>query len=110
MRRHDASHAQEDLIFLQIWWRFGVIAFRPSLQGHLRVHTSLEKESGAVITAHVLPENYSMVNMFAHVGTDHRMFSRLSPHRFAYLLGFRFPFFDKNRREMIMGTRKRTTE
>jgi protein-S-isoprenylcysteine O-methyltransferase Ste14 len=72
--------------------------------GDERVKAALERESGAVLTAHVLPENYGMVNMFADVGTDHRMFSRLSPHRFAYLLGFIFPFFDKHRREMIMGS------
>ena len=69
-----------------------------------RVRAALEKESGAVLAAHVLPQNYGMVNMFADVGTDHRMFSRLSPHRFAYLLGFVFPFLDKHRREMIMGS------
>jgi protein-S-isoprenylcysteine O-methyltransferase Ste14 len=69
-----------------------------------RVQTALEREPGAVFTAHILPANYGMVNMFADVGTDHRMFSRLSPHRFAYLLGFVFPFLDKHRREMIMGT------
>jgi hypothetical protein len=69
-----------------------------------RVQTALAGESGAVFTAHILPANYGMVNMFADVGTDHRMFSRLSPHRFAYLLGFVFPFLDKHRREMIMGT------
>ena len=55
------------------------------------------------------PENYGMLNMFADVGTDHRMFSRLSPHRFAYLLGFIFPFFDKHRREMIMGSPEEKT-
>jgi len=69
-----------------------------------RVQTALERESGAVFTAHILPENYGMVNMFADVGTDHRMFSRLSPHRFAYLLGFIFPFLDKHRQQKIMGT------
>jgi protein-S-isoprenylcysteine O-methyltransferase Ste14 len=69
-----------------------------------RVQTALAGESGAVFTAHILPANYGMVNMFADVGTDHRMFSRLSPHRFAYLLGFVVPFLDKHRREKIMGT------
>ena len=69
-----------------------------------RVRASLEKERGAVFTAHVLPEDYGMVSMFADVGTDHRMFSRLSPHRFLYLTGFVFPFFEHHRKDRIMGT------
>src|SRR5438552_3915546 len=47
-----------------------------------RVRAALDKEQGAVFTAHVLPEDYGMTNMFADVGTDHRISSRLSPHRF----------------------------
>jgi len=69
-----------------------------------RVRSALEKEPGAVFTAHILPQNYGMVNMFADVGTDHRMFSRVSPHRFAYLLSFVFPFLDHQRKERIMGS------
>lgn len=69
-----------------------------------RVKAALEKEQGAVFTAHVLPEDYGMVSMFADVGTDHRMFSRLSPHRFLYLAGFVFPFFEHHRKDHIMGT------
>ncbi|PYV21814.1 MAG: hypothetical protein DMG24_18530 [Acidobacteria bacterium] len=45
-----------------------------------------------------------MTNMFADVGTDHRMFSRLSPHRFKYLLGFAFPFCEHHRKNQIMGS------
>ncbi len=69
-----------------------------------RVRSALEKESGAVFTAHLLPEDYGMVNMFADVGTDHRMFSRLSPHRFKYLLSFVFPFLDRQLKGRIMGS------
>ena len=69
-----------------------------------RVRSALEKEPGAVFTAHILPQNYGMVNMFADVGTDHRMFSRVSPHRFAYLLSFVFPFLDHQRKNLIMGS------
>jgi hypothetical protein len=32
------------------------------------------------------------------------MFSRLSPHRFAYLLSFVFPFFEHHRKDRIMGS------
>ncbi len=69
-----------------------------------QVRAALDKEQGAVFSAHVLPKDYGMVNMFADVGTDHRMFSRLSPGRFHYLLGFVFPWFVHHRRERIMGT------
>jgi protein-S-isoprenylcysteine O-methyltransferase Ste14 len=69
-----------------------------------RVRSALEKEPGAAFTAHILPRDYGMVNMFADVGTDHRMFSRVSPHRFAYLLSFVFPFLDHQRKNLIMGT------
>jgi protein-S-isoprenylcysteine O-methyltransferase Ste14 len=69
-----------------------------------RVRAALAKESGAVFTAHVLPQDYGMVNMFADVGTDHRMFSRLSPGRFKYLIGFIFPFLAPGQKYRIMGT------
>ena len=69
-----------------------------------RVRSALEGEPGAVFTAHLLPADYGMVNMFADVGTDHRMFSRLSPHRFLYLAGFVLPFFDHDRVGRIMGS------
>ncbi len=71
-----------------------------------KVRSALEKEPGAVFTVHVLPEDYGMVNMFADVGTDHRMFSRLSSHRFKYLVGFVFPFCEHHRKNQIMGSPK----
>ncbi len=69
-----------------------------------RVHDALSKETGATFTAHVLPEDYGMINMFADVGTDHRMFSRIRLGRFKYLLAFVFPFLRPNMRNMIMGS------
>ncbi len=69
-----------------------------------RVRSALEKEQGAVFTAHLLPDDYGMINMFADVGTDHRMFSRFSPHGFKYLLGFVFPYCDHHRKDRIMGS------
>ncbi len=69
-----------------------------------RVRSALEKESQAVFTAHVLPQDYGMVNMFADIGTDHRMFSRVSPSRFKYLLSFLFPFLDTRLKNRIMGS------
>jgi hypothetical protein len=69
-----------------------------------RVRSVLEKEPGAVFVAHVLPADYGMVGMFADVGSDHRMFSRVSPHRFKYLLGFVFPFCRPHQKNNIMGS------
>lgn len=69
-----------------------------------RVRAALEKEPGAVFTAHLLPQDYGMVNMFADVGTDHRMFSHCSPGRFKYLLSFLFPFLDRQLKNRIMGS------
>lgn len=70
------------------------------------VRSALKEEPGAVFTAHILPADYGMVDMFADVGTDHRMFSHLSLHRFRYLLGYIFPFFKPHRSDSIMGTRQ----
>src|SRR2546428_10968865 len=69
-----------------------------------RVRAALDKEQGAVFTAHVLPEDYGMTNLFADVGPDHRMFSRLSLRRFKYLLSFAFPFCEYHRKNQIMGS------
>jgi hypothetical protein len=69
-----------------------------------RVRSALAKEPGAVFTAHILPQDYGMVHMFADVGTDHRMYSRLSPHRFAYLISFVFPFLEHHLKNQIMGS------
>ena len=69
-----------------------------------RVRAALEKEGDAVFTAHVLPADYGMVNMFADVGTDHRMFSRIRLSRFTYLVGFVFPFIAPKLKNMIMGS------
>lgn len=69
-----------------------------------RVNQALAKTPGAVFAAHVLPADYGMVTMFADVGANHRMFSRLSPGRFKYLLSFVFPFTVKHMRTRIMGT------
>lgn len=69
-----------------------------------RVRAALEKEGDAVFTAHVLPADYGMVNMFADVGTDHHMFSRIRLRRFSYLVGFVLPFIAPRMRNMIMGS------
>jgi protein-S-isoprenylcysteine O-methyltransferase Ste14 len=69
-----------------------------------RVQQAVASEPDSFFTAHLLPADYGMVNMFADVGTDHRMFSRLAPRRFAYLLDFVFPYFEHDRKEQIMGS------
>lgn len=69
-----------------------------------RVKSALEHEPGAVFTAHVLPENYGMVDMFADPGTNHAMFSRISPGRFKFLLTFIVPYIRGGLRGRIMGS------
>ena len=69
-----------------------------------RVRAALGKESGAAFTAHLLPQDYGMVNMFADVGTNHRMFSKVSVRRLASVVGFAIPSVDPHRKNRIMGT------
>ncbi len=69
-----------------------------------RVQSALEKEPGAVFTSHVLPADYSMVDMFADVSTDHRMFGGLSAGFFKYLGGLVLPFLRKHHKNRLMGT------
>jgi hypothetical protein len=69
-----------------------------------RVRAALGKEEGAAFTAHLLPQDYGMVNMFADVGTDHRMFSKVSVRRLASVIGFAIPSVDPYRKNRIMGT------
>ncbi len=69
-----------------------------------RVRAALEKEQGASFTAHLLPKDYGMVNMFADVGTDHRMFSKVSVRRITSWLGFAVPSVDPRHINRIMGS------
>lgn len=69
-----------------------------------RVRTALDNEHGAAFTAHLLPKDYGMVNMFADVGTDHRMFSKVSLHRLTSWAGFAVPSVDAHHVNRIMGT------
>jgi len=69
-----------------------------------RVRTALEKEQGAAFTAHLLPNDYGMVSMFADVDTDHRMFSKVSVRRITSWLGFAVPSVDPRHKNRIMGS------
>jgi protein-S-isoprenylcysteine O-methyltransferase Ste14 len=69
-----------------------------------KVRSELDKEPGAAFTAHLLPEDYGMVSMFADVGISHRMFSKISVHRLVSLLGFAIPSVDPEHKHRIMGT------
>lgn len=112
LRRYTIGHAATDLMpedrvmAISIWpmpaekiQQVVDVALKDS-----RVQAALAKESDAVFTAHVLPENYGMVNMFADVGTNHKMFSKISLGRFRYLVGFVFPFLARGMRHNIMGS------
>ncbi len=112
LRRYTIGHAAtellpEDRTMAIAIWPMPPERLQQVMSAALRdpkVRAALEKEPGAAFTAHVLPADYGMINMFADVGTDHRMFSRLSPRRFEYLLSFVFPFCDHHRKDRIMGT------
>jgi protein-S-isoprenylcysteine O-methyltransferase Ste14 len=112
LRRYTIGHAATDLFQRD---RIMAIAIWPTPAAKIervvdmalndrRVRAALEKEPGAVFTAHLLPADYGMVNMFADVGTDHRMFSKVSPGRFKYLLTFVLPFTVRHLRNRIMGS------
>ena len=68
------------------------------------VRAALAKEPGAAFTAHLLPRDYGMVNMFADVGTDHKMFSKVTVHRLTSWAGFAVPSVDPQHVHRIMGT------
>lgn len=112
LRRYTIGHAAtellpEDRTLAVAVWPLPAENLRRVIAAALqdeRVRTALNQEPGAAFTAHLLPEDYGMVNMFADVGTDHRMFSRISSGRFKYLLSFIFPFFDRHLRNRIMGS------
>ena len=112
LRRYTIGHAAtellpEDRIMAIAVWPMPAQQMQQVVSAAVRderVRAALEKEPDAVFTAHILPQDYGMVNMFADVGTDHRMFSRLSPHRFGYLLSFVFPFLNHHRQKQIMGS------
>ncbi len=112
LRRYTIGHAATDLLPED---RVMAIAIWPMPQQKLqqvvaaamndvRVKQALQNEPGAVFTAHVLPEDYGMLTMFADAGTDHRMFTRLSPGRFKFLLSFVFPFIERGMKNDIMGS------
>ena len=112
LRRYTIGHAATDLLPQH---RIMAIAIWPTPAPKIervvdmaledsRVRAALEREPGAAFTAHLLPADYGMVNMFADVGTDHRMFSKVSPGRFKYLLSFAFPFTVRDMRNRIMGS------
>jgi hypothetical protein len=69
-----------------------------------QVQTALASEPGESFTAHVLPENYSMMDMFADVGGDHMMFGKISPQFFRHVGGMVLPFLVRHHRQNVMGT------
>ena len=112
LRRYTIAHAAKELLPED---RVMAIAIWPTPPDQIqqvvstaledeRVRTALANEPGAAFTAHLLPKDYGMVNMFADVGTDHRMFSKVSVHRLASVAGFAVPSVDPHRKNRIMGT------
>jgi protein-S-isoprenylcysteine O-methyltransferase Ste14 len=112
LRRYTISHAATQLLPAE---RMMAIAIWPTPSDKIeqvvlvalqdeRVRTALDSEPGAAFTAHLLPRDYGMVNMFADVGTDHRMFSKISARRLASVAGFAIPSVDPHHKNRIMGT------
>ena len=112
VRRYTIAHAatalmpQERTLAIAVWPipPDQIREVASAAQRDPRVRAALASAPGAAFTAHLLPEDYGMVNMFADVGTDHRMFSKVSVHRLASIVGFAFPFFAHHQRNRIMGS------
>ena len=112
LRRYTIGHAATDLlagdrVMAIAAWPMPAVKIERVVNVTLedpRVRAALGKEPGAAFTVHLLPTNYGMVNMFADIGTDHHMFSKISPGRFKYLLTFVFPFAVPDLKNRIMGS------
>jgi hypothetical protein len=111
LRRYTIEHAAKELqwrdrVMAIAVWPMPAVKIERVVDAALedaRVRGALQTEPGAVFSAHLLPADYGMVNMFADVGTDHRMFSKVSPGRFKYLLTFVLPFTAPDLKHRIMG-------
>lgn len=111
-RRHTIRHAATDLLPAD---RILAIAVWPTPPQKIQqvvsvaladpqVRAALAKEGDAAFTAHLLPRDYGMVSMFADVGINHRMFSKVSVRRLTSLVGFAIPSVDPRHVNRIMGT------
>jgi protein-S-isoprenylcysteine O-methyltransferase Ste14 len=112
LRRYTIGHAATELMPEDRTFAIAVYPMAPEKMQQVvsvalqdpRVRAALEKEPGAAFTAHLLPQNYGMLPMFADVGRDHRMYTRVSVGRFRYLAGLIFPFLGIRQKDLIMGT------
>jgi protein-S-isoprenylcysteine O-methyltransferase Ste14 len=112
LRRYTIGHAATELMPENRTFAIAVYPMAPEKMQQVvsvalqdpRVQAALEKEPGAAFTAHLLPQNYGMLPMFADVGRDHRMYTRVSVGRFRYLAGLVFPFLGIRQKDLIMGT------
>jgi protein-S-isoprenylcysteine O-methyltransferase Ste14 len=112
LRRYTIGHSATDLLPADRTLAIAVWPMPPDKMEQVvstalqdpTVRSALENEPGAAFTAHLLPRDYGMVSMFADVGIDHRMFSKVSARRLASLVGFAFPFFTHHHKDRIMGT------
>ena len=111
-RRHTISHTAKDWMPAN---RILAIAIWPTPKQEIQqvvsvalenpqVRAALAKEDGAAFTAHLLPRNYGMVNMFADVGINHQRFSKITVQRMAGMLGGIVPSFRLRPSSGMMGT------
>ena len=112
LRRYTIAHASktalpgEPMLAISVW-PMPAQSMRDVVSAALadsHVQSALAKEGVAAFTAHLLPANYGMTAMFADPGGSHRMFKRIAPRRFEYLVHFILPFTDPHRRNEIMGS------
>ncbi len=68
------------------------------------VQQALQREGKATFVAHVLPNDYGMIGMFADVGTHHMTPGNIRLSRFKYLCGWLLPFLDSHMRTDLMGS------
>jgi protein-S-isoprenylcysteine O-methyltransferase Ste14 len=112
LRRYTIAHASTDFLASD---RIMAIAVWPTPPQQMQeavsaalenpqVREALSKEGNASFTAHLLPQDYGMVSMFADVGINHRMFSKVSFRRITSWLGFAIPSVDPEHKYRMMGT------
>lgn len=72
------------------------------------VQQAIQREGNATFVAHVLPQDYGMIGMFADIGTRHMTPGpgNIRVSRFKYLGGWLLPFLDSRARTNLMGSAK----
>ena len=70
------------------------------------VEDALRKDKGATLVAHVLPQNYGMIGMFADVGSAHMSSGDISLRSILHLGWWLVPYSQDDPEEDLMGSNK----